>query len=226
MIESKPKRGSFITFEGGEGSGKSTQVALLAGRLRMRGIEVVTTREPGGSPGAEAMRLLLLNGVVKPLGPTAETMIFAAARDDHVQTTIAPALARGAWVICDRFIDSTRVYQGALGNVDERIIRTLERVTIGDTIPDLTFILDVPVEVGFARVSHRGQAKDRFESEEIEFHIQLREAFLALARNEPKRCLVIDAVQSPETVATRIWLAVVERLLKLGQPQSMPRAAS
>jgi dTMP kinase len=207
-------RGCFITFEGGEGSGKSTQVALLAERLRLRGIDVVTTREPGGSPGAEAMRHLLLSGLVKPLGPTAETMIFAAARDDHVQATIAPALLRGTWVICDRFIDSTRVYQGALGNVDRRIIRALERATVGDTMPDLTFILDVPVEVGFARVSSRGQEKDRFEAEEIEFHIQLREAFLDLARDEPRRCVVIDASQSPETVATRIWLAVVERLLK------------
>lgn len=219
-------RGSFITFEGGEGSGKSTQVALLAERLRLRGIEVVTTREPGGSPGAEAMRHLLLSGVVKPLGPTAETMIFAAARDDHVQTTIAPALARGAWVICDRFIDSTRVYQGALGNVDRRIIRALERATVGEAMPDLTFILDVPVEVGFARVTDRGEEKDRFESEEIEFHIQLREAFLDLARSEPKRCVVIDASQARDAVATRIWLAVVERLLKPLGGQSAPRAAS
>mgnify|MGYP003394848030 CR=1 FL=1 len=219
-------RGSFITFEGGEGSGKSTQVALLADRLRLRGIEVVTTREPGGSPGAEAMRLLLLNGVIKPLGPTAETMIFAAARDDHVQTTIAPALARGAWVICDRFLDSTRIYQGVLGNVDRRIIRALERATVGDAMPGLTFVLDVPVEVGFARVSDRGQIKDRFESEEIEFHIQLREAFLDLARDEPKRCVVIDASQSPEAVATRIWLAVVERLLKPRTTKTAPRAAS
>ena len=219
-------RGSFITFEGGEGSGKSTQVARLAERLRVRDVEVVTTREPGGSPGAEAMRLLLLNGVVKPLGPTAETMIFAAARDDHVQTTIEPALARGAWVICDRFIDSTRIYQGVLGNVDRRIIRALERATVGNSMPDLTFVLDVPVEVGFARVSDRGQTKDRFESEEIEFHIQLREAFLDLAREEPGRCVVIDASQSPEVVATRIWLAVTERLLKQRPIAVVPRAAS
>jgi dTMP kinase len=218
-------RGSFITFEGGEGSGKSTQVAKLAERLRVRGIEVVTTREPGGSPGAEAMRILLLNGVVKPLGPTAETMIFAAARDDHVQTVIEPALLRGAWVICDRFIDSTRVYQGALGNVDRRIIRALERATVGETMPDLTFVLDVPVEVGFARVKGRGQESDRFESEKIEFHIQLREAFLDLARDEPQRCVVIDASQPPDMVATRIWLAVVERLMTPQAAQASPRAA-
>lgn len=207
-------RGRFITFEGGEGAGKSTQVAQLAERLRLRGIDVVTTREPGGSPGAEAMRHLLLSGLVKPLGSTAETMIFAAARDDHVQQTIEPALARGAWVICDRFIDSTRVYQGTLGEVDRRVIRALERVTVQEAMPDLTFILDVPVEVGFARVTNRGRAKDRFENEEIEFHIQLREAFLALAREEPARCVVIDASQPPEAVASRIWLAVVDRLLQ------------
>ncbi|MBK8009355.1 MAG: dTMP kinase [Rhizobiales bacterium] len=215
-------RGRFITFEGGEGSGKSTQVALLAERLRMRGIEVVTTREPGGSPGAEAMRLLLLSGVVKPLGPTAETMIFAAARDDHVQTTILPALTGGEWVLCDRFIDSTRIYQGVLGNVDRRIIRALERATVGDVMPDLTFIMDVPVEVGFERVAGRGQVKDRFESEETDFHVQLREAFLDLARDEPERCIVVDASQTPERVASRIWLAVVDRLIK----QRTPRVAS
>lgn len=219
-------RGNFITFEGGEGSGKSTQVRSLADRLRLRELEVVTTREPGGSAGAEAMRHLLLSGLVKPLGPTAETMIFAAARDDHVQSTIAPALERGAWVICDRFIDSTRIYQGALGNVDRRIIHALERVTVGETMPDLTVILDVPVEVGFARVSGRGQEKDRFESEEIEFHIQLREAFLDLALNEPARCVVIDASQSQETVAARIWLAVTERLLNRNTARTAPRAAS
>jgi dTMP kinase len=128
-------------------------------------------------------------------------------------------------VICDRFIDSTRIYQGVLGNVDRRIIRALERATVGDTMPDLTFVLDVPVEVGFTRVTSRGRVKDRFESEETEFHIQLREAFLDLARDEPKRCVVIDASQPPETVATRIWLTVVERLLK-PRAQSASRAAS
>jgi dTMP kinase len=159
---------------------------------------------------------------VKPLGPTAETMIFAAARDDHVQTTILPALTRGEWVLCDRFIDSTRIYQGVLGNVDRRIIRALERATVGDVMPDLTFIMDVPVEVGFERVAGRGQVKDRFESEETDFHVQLREAFLDLARDEPERCIVVDASQTPERVASRIWLAVVDRLIK----QRTPRVAS
>lgn len=207
-------RGRFITFEGGEGAGKSTQVSALAERLRATGVEVVTTREPGGSPGAEAMRHLLLEGIVKPFGPTAETMIFAAARDDHIRSTIEPALARGAWVICDRFIDSTRVYQGALGNVDKRIIRALERATVGRNMPDLTFVLDVPVEVGFARVKSRGQPRDRFEAEELEFHVQLREAFRDTVEAEPSRCILIDASQTPEVVATDIWMTVVDRLLK------------
>jgi dTMP kinase len=218
-------RGSFITFEGGEGSGKSTQVTRLAERLKLRGVDAVTTREPGGSPGAEAIRILLLNGVAKPLGPTAETMLFAAARDDHVHSTIEPALSRGAWVICDRFMDSTRVYQGALGNVDPRVIRALERVTIGNVVPDLTFILDVPVEVGMARVKSRGGERDRFESEDLEFHIQLREAFRELAEREPKRCILIDASQNADVVAVRIWMTVVERLLKGRAPSAAPRVA-
>jgi dTMP kinase len=218
-------RGCFITFEGGEGSGKSTQVTRLADRLKLRGIDVVTTREPGGSPGAEAMRILLLKGIAKPLGPTAETMLFAAARDDHVHSTIDPALSRGAWVISDRFMDSTRVYQGALGNVDPRLIRALERVTIGDVVPDLTFILDVPVEVGMARVKSRGGERDRFEAEDLEFHAQLREAFRDAAEREPKRCVLIDASQNPDLVAVRIWMSVVERLLKSRAPAAAPRAA-
>jgi dTMP kinase len=218
-------RGCFITFEGGEGSGKSTQVTRLADRLKLRGIDVVTTREPGGSPGAEAMRILLLKGIAKPLGPTAETMLFAAARDDHVHSTIEPALSRGAWVISDRFMDSTRVYQGALGNVDPRLIRALERVTIGDVVPDLTFILDVPVEVGMARVKNRGGERDRFEAEDLEFHAQLREAFRDAAEREPKRCVLIDASQNPDLVAVRIWMSVVERLLKSRAPAAAPRAA-
>lgn len=218
-------RGNFITFEGGEGSGKSTQVQRLAERLKLRGIEAVTTREPGGSPGAEAMRILLLNGVVKPLGPTAETMMFAAARDDHVATTIRPALDRGAWVISDRFIDSTRVYQGALGNVDPKLIRALERVTVGDTMPNLTLILDVPVEVGQVRIKTRGGKTDRFEAEDLEFHQQLRESFRDLAQREPQRCVVIDASQGPDVVAVRIWMTVVERLMKGRTIPAAPRAA-
>src|SRR6267154_3713120 len=165
-------RGRFITFEGGEGTGKSTHAALLADRLKGLGIGVVLTREPGGSPGAEVIRHVLLSGVAKPLGAEAEALLFAAARDDHVRTTIEPALARGAWVICDRFIDSNRVYQGTLGNLDPNLIRALERVTVGELRPDLTFILDVPAEIGLARAGTRraGESADRFEAESLAFH--------------------------------------------------------
>ncbi|HEY1980382.1 MAG TPA: dTMP kinase, partial [Xanthobacteraceae bacterium] len=160
-------RGKFITFEGGEGTGKSTQAAMLALRLEALGLAVQLTREPGGSPGAEIIRHVLLSGAAKPFGPEAEAMLFAAARDDHVRCTILPALEAGKWVICDRFIDSTRVYQGVLGKVDEQLIKRLERVSIGDLIPDLTLVLDVPVELGLDRVKlRRGEAApDRFEAE-------------------------------------------------------------
>ena len=144
-------RGKFITFEGGEGAGKSTQAALLANKLESLGLGVLLTREPGGSPGAEIIRHVLLSGAAKPLGAEAEAMLFAAAREDHVHCTIEPALAAGKWVVCDRFADSTRVYQGALGNVDERLIKGLERVSIGDLAPNLTFVLDVPVDVARER---------------------------------------------------------------------------
>src|SRR5438552_12769153 len=137
-------RGRFITFEGGEGTGKSTHAATLAGRLKSLGVGVELTREPGGSLGAEIMRYVLLSGAAKPLGPDVEALLFAAARNDHLDTLIRPALARGAWVVCDRFADSTRVYQGVVGHVDPRAIRALERIVVGETKPDLTFILDVP----------------------------------------------------------------------------------
>jgi dTMP kinase len=208
------QRGRFITFEGGEGSGKSTQAKRLAERLKLRGHEVIQTREPGGSPGAEAIRHLLLSGIAKPLGPEAETFIFAAARDDHVSTTIRPALERGAWVVCDRFIDSTRVYQGSLGNVDQRLIRALERLVVGDTKPDVTFILDVPPEVGLSRVASRGNAVDRFEAEHVEYHRLLREAYRDLAEQEPDRCVLVDGSPSADAIAVRIWMQVSERFLR------------
>jgi dTMP kinase len=207
-------RGRFITFEGGEGSGKSTHAAALAERLRGLGIAVVLTREPGGSPGAEIIRHVILSGAAKPLGPGAEAILFAAARDDHVRTTIEPALARGRWVVCDRFIDSTRVYQGALGNVDDHLIRALERVTVGELKPELTFILDVPAEIGLARAGKRrgiGSA-DRFEGESQEFHEKLRDAYRLLALAEPERCVLIDASAAREVVTERIWRVVSQRL--------------
>jgi len=206
--------GHFITFEGGEGSGKSTHAATLAQRLKSVGQNVVLTREPGGSTGAEIIRHILLSGIAKPLGPETEAILFAAARDDHVRNTILPALKSGTWVICDRFIDSTRVYQGALGNVDQRLIRSLERVTVGPAVPELTFILDVPAQIGLARAKNRrGQTEaDRFEAESMEFHEKLREAYRALAAAEPKRCVVIDGRAPRDVVADRIWSIVKDRL--------------
>ncbi len=207
-------RGKFITFEGGEGTGKSTQAAMLALRLEALGLGVLLTREPGGSPGAEIIRHVLLSGAAKPLGPDAEAMLFAAAREDHVRCAIAPALAVGKWVVCDRFADSTRVYQGMLGAVDLRLIKGLERVSIGDLVPDLTLILDTPVEVTMERSAlRRGDAKaDRFEAEGVQFHEKLREAFLAVAAAEPRRCVVIDTNAPRKTVAKLIWDTVQSRL--------------
>lgn len=208
-------RGRFITFEGGEGSGKSSHAAALAERLTARGLSVVLTREPGGSPGAEVIRHILLSGIAKPLGPETEAILFAAARDDHVRTVIRPALVDGKWVICDRFIDSTRVYQGVLGKVDGKLIRSLERVTVGAAMPDLTFILDVPAPVGLARAKRRrgAGAVDRFEGESVEFHEELRRAYRALAAGEPRRIHLIDGRPPREVVAERIWEIVEQRLL-------------
>jgi dTMP kinase len=208
-------RGRFITFEGGEGSGKSSRAAALARRLRGHGIAVELTREPGGSPGAEIIRHVILAGGAAPLGAEAETLLFAAARDDHLRVTVLPALAAGHWVISDRFLDSTRAYQGALGRVDARLIRALERVTVGDAMPALTVILDVPAEVGLARATaRRGDGKaDRFEAEDLPFHQALRQAFLAIAAAEPQRCMVIDGTLPPEVVDEAIWEIVTARLL-------------
>jgi dTMP kinase len=213
-------RGRFITFEGGEGTGKSTQAAMLADRLRAFGLGVVLTREPGGSPGAEAIRHVVLSGAAQPFGSHAEAILFAAARDDHVRQLIRPALEGGRWVVCDRFADSTRIYQGALGNVDPRVIRSLERISLGDTRPDLTFILDVPAETGLARAAERRgiNRADRFEAEALEFHSKLRQAYCELAEQEPDRCVLIDASDAPRTVADAIWAAVSRRL----DPSSAP----
>lgn len=213
----------FITFEGGEGSGKTTQTRRLADRLRLLGHEVVLTREPGGSPGAEAIRHVLLSGAAKPLGTEAEAMMFAAARDDHVSNVIRPALERGAWVICDRFIDSTRVYQGALGHVDHRLIRALERLVLAGIMPVLTIILDVPPEVGLSRAYGRGEGADRFEAEHVEYHRLLRAAYRDIAEQEPGRCMLLDATSSPDALAVRIWLMVSERLLRDQRPATAPR---
>ena len=207
-------RGKFITFEGGEGAGKSTQANLLAARLRAQGIDVVLTREPGGSAGAEIIRHVLLSGAAKPLGAEVEAVLFAAARADHLDHVIRPALERGSWVVCDRFADSTRVYQGALGKVDPRILSGLERVTVGDAMPELTVILDLAADLGLQRARSRaaGGDSDRFEKEGLDFHEQLRAAYRDIAAREPGRCILIDASGSENKVADDVWTTVRDRL--------------
>jgi len=220
--------GKFITFEGGEGAGKSTQVERLAERLRALGLSVVVSREPGGSAGAEAIRHVLLSGAAKPLGPHAEAILFAAARADHLRQTIRPALERGQWAISDRFADSTRIYQGVLGNVDARLIARLEKLTVGELGPDLTIILDIPPEEGLARVTRRrGDAPiDRFEAEAFDFHKKLREAYLELAEREPNRCVVINAGADAATVSEFVWSAVNTRLSPGAAPPLVQGVAS
>jgi dTMP kinase len=189
---------------------------------------VLLTREPGGSPGAEFIRHVLLSGAAKPLGPEAEAILFAAARDDHIRNTIMPALTRGRWVICDRFTDSTRVYQGVLGGVDAKLLRALERVTVGELKPDLTFVLDAPIEVGLSRAEkRRGDAtSDRFESESKEFHEKLRDAFRMLALSDPNRCVLIDASVTRLEVADQIWAVVNQRLDPATAPVTLEGLAS
>jgi dTMP kinase len=210
-------RGKFISFEGGEGSGKSTQIKLLSERLAAAKLRAITTREPGGSPGAEIIRHVVLSGMGKLLGPDAETLLFAAARDDHVRTVIQPALSQGTWVLCDRFSDSTRAYQGRLGNVLPGVLNAMQRVTIGDLKPDLTIILDVPVEVGLKRAAaRRGTGEpDRFESENIQFHQGLRDAYRQIAAEDPDRCVLVDASGSPEAVAAQVWAALRDHLFAI-----------
>ncbi len=205
-------RGRFITFEGGEGAGKSTQLRRLAQRLSERGAEVVVTREPGGSPGAEAIRALLVTGAVDRWSPITETLLMYAARRDHIERVIAPALSHGASVICDRFFDSTRAYQGAGGAAPPDLIAALERDVVGELIPDLTLILDLPVEVGLQRAAQRGEGEARFEAKGLAFHERLRQAFLQIAADEPARCAVIDADATPDEVEARIWNLVSARL--------------
>ena len=215
-------RGKFISFEGGEGSGKSTQIKLLAQRLEAAKLRAILTREPGGSPGAEIIRHLVLSGMGKLLGPEAETLLFAAARDDHVRTVIEPALTQGTWVLCDRFSDSTRAYQGRLGNVDPGVLNAMQRVTIGDLKPDLTIILDVPVEIGLKRAAaRRGDgAPDRFEAEDIDFHQGLRDAYRQIAAEDPERCVLIDATASPDIVAAQVWTALRDHLFSMATSAS------
>ena len=205
----------FITLEGGEGAGKSVQAKRLQERLAALGLNVVRTREPGGSPGAEVLREAILSGFAAEFGPAGQALLFAAARVDHLEKTILPALASGAWVVSDRFADSTRAYQGAAGNLPLDFIAGLERLTVGATMPDLTLILDLAPEVGLERAAKRRQGRggaDRFESEGLAFHQTLRRAFLDIAAAEPRRCAVIDASGGEQAVAAAIWSVVEARL--------------
>ena len=211
-------RGRFITFEGGEGAGKSTQARALAERLRALDLDVVSTREPGGSPNAEALRALVVEGEAGRWSAIAETLLMNAARADHLEQVIRPALERGAWVICDRFADSTRAYQGAGGGVSADVISVIEEAVVGDDRPDLTLVFDLPVEVGLERAFGRGLFEARFESKGVAFHQRLRDRFRDIAAREPERCVVIDAAAPQDTVADEVWRAVADRLpLPVGQ---------
>ena len=210
-------RGTFITFEGGEGSGKTTQIALLATRLRKAGHEVVATREPGGTPGANALRHIILSGTVEALGNEMEAILFAAARLDHLQSLILPAIERGAVVLCDRFHDSTRAYQGSRPGADTDFLRVLETATLETGRPDLTFVLDIPAEDGLRRAAVRrgaGEA-DRFEKEDVALHETRRQAFLDIAVRERERCAIVDARADVVTVAAAIADALSARLPSL-----------
>jgi dTMP kinase len=206
------RQGRFITLEGGEGTGKSTQSARLAQRLTAAGREVVATREPGGSPDAEAIRALLVEGAPDRWSPTTETLLMYAARRDHIERLIQPALARGAWVVCDRFLDSTRAYQGAGGGAAAALIAALEQEVVGPCMPDLTLMLDLPVDLGLRRAADRAGRERRFEAMGPAFHKRLRQAFLDIAAREPERCVVIAADTTVGRVETAVWRAVAERL--------------
>ena len=205
-------RGRFITFEGGEGTGKSTQVRRLVERLKVAGREAVATREPGGSPGAETIRDLLVRGEADRWSPVTETLLMYAARRDHIERVIRPALARGAWVICDRFADSTRAYQGVAGGADPALISALETFVLEEVRPDLTLVLDLPADLGLERAAVRAGVETRFESKGEAFHARLREAFLTIAAAEPQRCAVIDGAASVEAVGEAVWATVGARL--------------
>lgn len=206
-------KGFFITLEGGEGAGKSTQVVWLAERLASLGFQVIKTREPGGSGGAEEIRNLLVNGAPDRWTPQAETLLNYAARDSHLKETIRPALAENKIVICDRFMDSTRAYQGVAGGVAENLIETLEKAVVGDTIPDITLVFDIDPVIGLARTGERNQQdENRFEQKPLTFHQTLRKAFLDMVKSEPARCVLIDASRDMDNVSEQIWQAVEPRL--------------
>lgn len=206
-------RGYFVTLEGGEGAGKSTQLRLLADTLIARGLDVLATREPGGSPGAEEIRTLLVSGEPGHWDGLTEALLHNAARRDHLVRTVWPALEAGRWVLCDRFADSTLAYQGYGRGLDHGVIAQLHALTTGGFVPDLTLILDLPPEVGMARTrNRRGGGEDRYERMDLDFHRRLRQGFLDIARREPERCVVVDASQPLEVVAAAVRDAVTQRL--------------
>lgn len=218
---SKANRARFITFEGGEGVGKSTQVKRLLQNLQRHAIEAVRTREPGGTPRAEAIRSFILQGRSESWGAGAEAVLFAAARLDHVNQLIAPNLRNGVWVLSDRFHDSTRAYQGLTGGVDDKLILALETLALDGHTPDLTIVLDMEPEAAFKRVEARAVEDglaltgDRFEKEELDWHKRLRDGFLAIAKENPDRCVVISAAQSEDALEAAIWGAVSQRFPEL-----------
>ena len=205
-------RGKFIAFEGGEGAGKSTQVRRLAAFLQSRGIETVATREPGGSPGAEQIRALLVTGELQRWDGMTEALLHFAARSDHLVRTVKPALSRGAWVVCDRFVDSTMAYQGYAQGLGREVVENLTRAVLGDFKPDLTLVLDLPPRIGLRRTDDRGTAENRYERMDPKFHETLRSAFLDIAKREPNRCAVVDASGSEDEVEQAIRAAVTARL--------------
>ena len=204
--------GRFITLEGGEGAGKSTQIARLRAWLEGRGKTVAATREPGGSPGAEMIRKLLVEGPAERWDGVTEALLHFAARRDHLRTTVWPALKRGTWVISDRFADSTRAYQGYGHGLDLAMLERLYGVAVGDFRPDLTLVLDLPIDVGLARAAARQGTETRYESLPIEFHRRVKAGFLEIAKREPSRCVVIDAAQDIDTLAAMIARTVSDRL--------------
>ena len=212
-------RGRFIAFEGGEGAGKSTQVKAVVAALRDIGIDVVQTREPGGSPGAEALRDLLVKGDAGRWSPLSELLMMYAARNDHLEKVIRPALERGAWVVCDRFADSSRAYQGAGGGVTPDFIEQVDAAVVADTQPDLVIVMDMPVEAGLRRAASRGDDENRFESKGRVFHERLRQGFLDRAAKVPDRYRVIDADQGIEAIREQIWGALTTAFADLQVPR-------
>lgn len=201
--------GRLITFEGGEGSGKSTQIKRLASALDLRGERFLVTREPGGSPGAEDIRRLLVEGEPGRWDAITEALLVSGARRDHVERVIRPALAEGQWVLCDRFYDSTSAYQGAGHGVAASTLEELRRIALGDLKPDLTFLLDLDIKTGLDRARGRGGKETRFERFDRDFHQRVRDGFLSIARAEPERVHLINAADTPDAVAAAI-LAVVD----------------